>query len=132
MRILHSTDFNYCKSLDIFCKNAIGLKKSFQHPVVLDKETVDLLQQGIAYIFGRDHAMRPIFVLNLRKFKQLVLKEKIATSVLRNFIRRFVSYMDEKLFVPGSVETFVLLVDCDNICYSNSSKVHIFLLPVTF
>lgn len=67
--------------------------------------------------------MRPIFVLNLRKLKSIVLKDRIAVLQLRNFIRRFVCYMDEKLFVPGSVESFVVLVDCDNICYSNSKKV---------
>ena len=43
MRILHSTEFSYAKSLEMFRKNAMGLKKSFEKPVVLDPETIQLL-----------------------------------------------------------------------------------------
>lgn len=104
MRILHSSEFRYPIALEIFLKNANWLQKSFQNSLVMNQEAKDLLEKGIAYIFGRDHALRPIVVLGLRKLKQLIIKDNVSTSTLRNFLRRLVSYLDEKLFVPGSVE----------------------------
>lgn len=65
------------------------------------------LNKGYCYIYKRDRAFRPIFILNVAKLKQC----KIPHEVVLNMSTYFVQYIITRALIPGKVENWVSIVD---------------------
>jgi hypothetical protein len=74
------------------------------------------MNQGLAYIYGRDIFFRPIVVLDALKLTQT----KTQDQRLIDLIILLCSYMDEFMMVEGRIENFILIIDCKDISIFNA------------
>jgi hypothetical protein len=99
------------------------MRKGWENPIIFNDKTRDLINKGIGYIFGRDKSYRPIFILNLKKLHEGISSGEISVSMLRTLINKYLSYSEERLFVKGRVETWVMIADCRDLDYSGIKTV---------
>lgn len=99
--------------------DAMKFKHDYQRdhfPITIDEETAELMNQGLAYIYGRDMYFRPVVVLNALKLTQTKAQDR----QLMDLIILLHSYMDEFMMVEGRIENFILLIDCKDISIFNA------------
>ena len=65
------------------------------------------LNKGYCYVYKRDNAFRPIFVLNVAKLKQC----KQPDEVVLNMSTYFVQFLITRALIPGKVENWISIVD---------------------
>lgn len=65
------------------------------------------LNKGYCYVYKRDKAFRPIFVMNVAKLKQC----KLPHETVLNMSTYFVQYLITRALIPGQVENWISIVD---------------------
>lgn len=65
------------------------------------------LNKGYAYIYRRDRAHRPIFVMNVNKVKKI----KTDHETLINVSTYVIQFIISRALVPGKVENWVSIID---------------------
>ena len=123
MRMLHSTSFNFERTLKMLRKNFKGMRTAYKNPIMFNDATRQLINEGVAYIFGRDMRYRPIFILDLMKIHTNLKSGRIDDTMLKTLIQKFLSYSEEKLFIKGKVESWVLIVDCKKLSHAKVKSV---------
>ena len=74
----------------------------------------DLFQQsGIIYVFGRDQSLRPITICRVKRLYEYLKpgNNPNRKNIVKKAIRRISTYLDQKLFARGKVETTVVIFD---------------------
>lgn len=130
LRILHSNKFNFEESLETAKKNLYGMKNAWKNPIIFDTKSSETINKGIAYIFGRDNRLRPIMVIKLKQLYHTLTNGAIDKKMLKTVIVKLMSYSEEKLWVKGKVETWVMIVDCEDLNYSSAKTVSVSLFSV--
>lgn len=104
------------------------MRKGFLAPLIYGERTKKLIEEGLAYILGRDNSFRPIFIINLKKLYYSVYNGRIAKDLLRILIFKYLNYSEEKLFVQGRVESWVIIVDCQGLDFIQIKYVQLYFL----
>ena len=79
-----------------------------------------MLNLGGVYIHGRGRNMRPIIIVNIEKLmksKEYFGQNDIDLIYLIIFL---MEYIDKFMMIPGRIENFMLIIDCQNIGVFNS------------
>jgi CRAL/TRIO domain len=117
---LHSTAFDFDQALSLAKKSLIGVKNAIKNPYILNERAIKYLNEGLAYIYGRDRSYRPVLVLNLFKIYWSIKNRRIQDHMLRTLVMQMIGYSEERLFIKGKVETFILVADCKGLGYLNT------------
>jgi len=67
---------------------------------------------GFLYVAKRDKKGRPVIVLNVER---LVQHDNCAIEDLNSFCNYFFTFCIEKLMVPGLIESWIMVVDLNNV-----------------
>jgi hypothetical protein len=71
-----------------------------------------LANLGFLYVAKRDKKNRPVLVMNVEK---IIQNDSIELDDLINYCNYFFTFCIEKLMVPGIVETWIMVVDLNNV-----------------
>jgi len=82
-----------------------------QGPVRDDDGFRKFAQRGIAYLSGRDRAMRPVLVCRCCRIPKEWMKDPVKVRLGLQLIFYCLEYASRYMLVPGRVETFAVIVD---------------------
>lgn len=106
-RYLQATGFECSKTIKLLKENIKW--RSQLIPPKISSRIVELLNCGFMYIHGRDHAFRPVLVINAIYYMKL--KEKYSFDEWLNFVIFFMEYLVNNLIIPGQVENWNIITD---------------------
>jgi hypothetical protein len=106
-RFLQATGYDSDKTIELIITNIEWRKKYF--PIQITNKSIELLNCGFIYIHGRDNHLRPVFVVQAKKYMDL--KDKYTYEDWLLCIIYFMEYLVNELLIPGQVENWVLISD---------------------
>lgn len=90
------------------------------NPKMMTQMCLEMLNEGGAYIFGRDKALRPIFVQELNKL--LKIQNKRGTEGLQHMFIIQLKYLEDRVYINGRVESYILFYNFEGIGLGNFSQ----------
>lgn len=114
LRYLQAEKFDYEKSMVAIFEHFEWLGKTFP----MDPEAPQshkwyrLANIGFLYVCKRDKKGRPVIVMNVEK---IIQNDSIDLNDLLNYCNYFFTFCIQKLMVPGLVETWIIIVDLNNV-----------------
>ena len=100
-------DYNFQESYDMIWEHDRDLRERV-FPILKDyKSYIDYFNEGFYYALGRDRSMRPIVVLNGRKW----VDSDVPLETLFGMIDIMTSFMIEVGTIPGKIESWHTIID---------------------
>ena len=105
LRFLYSFAFKHPEVLDklkIYCE-------WYSNPQIqkVDKKTLEIINSGICYTYGRDKAYRPVIYLNVAKMDM----EKYSLEDLLSAANSVITVALEKICIKGKREDYLFIID---------------------
>ena len=85
---------------------------------VTEEEALPILNSGMLYAYKRDLSFRPVVIINVRK----VIKQKVDITLLERTTCFFMDLLINQAMVPGRVENFFVIMDCDGMGVTSIPK----------
>lgn len=107
MRYLYSFGLKNPEALDklkIYCD-------WYTNPKIqkVDRVTLDIINSGFCYTYGRDKGLRPVIYLNVAKMNM----EKYAIEDYLSAANAVITLAVEKMFIKGKVENYMFIIDTE-------------------
>jgi hypothetical protein len=106
LRFLLATCCDFKKTKEALADN-LTFRESTKD-LEIDAEILEFVNSGQIYIYGRDHAFRPIIVFEPSKFD---IKRMIEPEYFLKPFTYFFEYVLDKLLIPGQVENWIVLIN---------------------
>jgi hypothetical protein len=105
LRYLYSFAFKHSDALEklkIYCD-------WYSNPKIqrVNRTTLDIINSGICYTYGRDKEMRPIIYLNVGKMNM----DKCTIDDYLSAANAVITVAVEKMFIKGKVENYMFIID---------------------
>ena len=116
------------KNKDAYEETLLYIEFSKKLPIVLTEKMIKLLDLGLFYPHGRDRCLRPILIFRPKVTidNVVVLEDAIETT---HFV---VQYVINHMMCEGKVENFVMIIDSENLSFTQLPKMWIIAFIKTF
>lgn len=136
LKFLYSNEFDITEAADSIHKNILQFYRLTLYEQMKDRphsylnypidgdnlkeNTLNLFNNGCCYIFGRDHCLRPIIIILVKKQEQVmnIHNEKLTQSIgliIRN-------YLLKEGFIPGQIENLVQINNYEGMDSSTTTE----------
>jgi hypothetical protein len=111
LRFLQATMYKIDQTIKLLIQH-ITWKKSY-FPYSINSKVIEILKGGFTYIHGRDNQYRPIMIINAKFYvdnmNKFIYEDWLCSVVF------VMEYMINNLLIPGQVENWNMITDCNGV-----------------